>query len=364
MKNYYAILEVPVGSDISEVRESYRRLVQENLWNKEVFAELKEAYEVLSTPARRREYDQANFGQTFAGDDAAPEGTGTPDRRCPLAAGSHCPVINARAPLTEAFCPECGVLLSTMPAEGIAPVAAETDITRLPRFEEPGGDRVHRLRPGISIVGREAADVLLTDKTVSRRHAQVELMEDGSAFLEDLGSTNGTRIGEQVLSPHDRRPLKDSDAVRFGSVSLVLCLPMVETSAPPAPSEVSDAMKGEEDNLSPLEAEISAEVEGPAPLARLIGDRHGAIVREDALVPGVTTFGRRTENTVVLRDDPYISGMHAQIIAEEGTFRLTDLGSTNGTYLNGERLAPNEPVTLKSEDRVGIGEDVPLTEEL
>ena len=50
MKNYYAILEVPVGSDISVIRESYRRLVQENLWNKEVFVELKEAYEVLSTP--------------------------------------------------------------------------------------------------------------------------------------------------------------------------------------------------------------------------------------------------------------------------------------------------------------------------
>jgi pSer/pThr/pTyr-binding forkhead associated (FHA) protein len=91
------------------------------------------------------------------------------------------------------------------------------------------------------------------------------------------------------------------------------------------------------------------------PLARLIGERHGAVVREDPLVPGVTTFGRRAENTVVLRDDPYISGMHAQIIADGGTFRLTDLGSTNGTTLNGARMAPNEPATLQPGDEIGIG---------
>ena len=63
-------------------------------------------------------------------------------------------------------------------------------------------------------------------------------------------------------------------------------------------------------------------------------------------VPGVTTFGRRAENSVVLPGDPYVSGSHAQIIADGDVFRLTDIGSTNGTLLNGERLAINEPVTL------------------
>ena len=38
----------------------------------------------------------------------------------------------------------------------------------------------------------------------------------------------------------------------------------------------------------------------------------------------------------MLRDDPYVSGSHAQIIAEDDVFRLTDLGSTNGTLVNGE----------------------------
>ena len=65
LKNYYAILEVPVGCSLEEIRQAYRRLVQENLDNEAVFAELKEAYEVLTTPARRAEYDQAAWGETF-----------------------------------------------------------------------------------------------------------------------------------------------------------------------------------------------------------------------------------------------------------------------------------------------------------
>ena len=89
--------------------------------------------------------------------------------------------------------------------------------------------------------------------------------------------------------------------------------------------------------------------------ARLVGSRDGMPVREDPLVPGVTTFGRRPDNSVVLRDDPFISATHAQIIADEDVFRLTDLGSTNGTFLNGTRLTPNEPAILKAGDEITLG---------
>ena len=81
--------------------------------------------------------------------------------------------------------------------------------------------------------------------------------------------------------------------------------------------------------------------------------------KEDArvfpLAPGVTTFGRRPENSIVIQGDPYVSGNHAQIIADEDVFRLTDVGSTNGTLLNGARLTINEPVTLSPGDIILIG---------
>lgn len=44
-------------------------------------------------------------------------------------------------------------------------------------------------------------------------------------------------------------------------------------------------------------------------------------------------IGTADECTIRVRDDPYISGRHAQIICTDGCFFLQDLGSTNGTFI-------------------------------
>ena len=337
MKNYYAILEVPVGCPVTEVREAYRRLVQENLWNKEAFSELKEAYEVLTTPTRRNEYDKATFGETFPdGDGDTPLGMAdvvqvAAARHCPMGAAVQCPVVSARVPLQETYCPECGFLLASMSAQEFEPVALP-DRAHLPRLEDTAG-RQFPLQVGPNIVGREAADVLLPDKTVSRRHAQLLVSEDGMVSVEDFDSTNGTRIEGAVVSVGMTRAVPDGAHVQFGSVDMRLRMPAaakpVSVPAPQAPPAA------------------------PA-LARLVSIRGGA-KREYPLVPGVTTFGRRSENSVVLGGDPYISGQHAQIIAEGDTFRLTDLGSTNGTLVNGQALVANLPRPLLPGDEVILG---------
>jgi hypothetical protein len=54
--------------------------------------------------------------------------------------------------------------------------------------------------------------------------------------------------------------------------------------------------------------------------------------------PVPTTIGRAPENTVVLDGDEYASGQHARVESGlDGTW-VVDLGSTNGTYVNGERV--------------------------
>ncbi len=348
MKNYYAILEVPVGCPTPEIRESYRRLVQENLWNKETFAELKEAYEILTTPARRNEYDKATFGETFPSSDPAPVYATSESslrenaRHCPMGAAAQCPVINARVPLLETYCPECGFLLSAMPAQEFEPVAAPDPSGQI-RLEDAAG-RAHTLRPGVNTVGREATDVLLPDKTVSRRHAQIEVAEDGRVIVEDLGSTNGTRINGETLAANSARPLADGDHVQFGSVALSLRLPQTtgEGGTAEVPSS-SGATPAKQEHRDPEPSR-----------AQFVGMR-GGVLRTIPLVPGVTTFGRRAENSVVLRDDPYVSGSHAQVIAEDDVFRLTDLGSTNGTLVGGKPLTANLPVVLEAGDEVAIG---------
>jgi len=63
------------------------------------------------------------------------------------------------------------------------------------------------------------------------------------------------------------------------------------------------------------------------------------------------TIGRLQDNDVVL-NHPQVSAHHAQLKFEEGTYRLTDLGSTNHTYVN--RLAVNACL-LKPNDEIRIG---------
>lgn len=52
---------------------------------------------------------------------------------------------------------------------------------------------------------------------------------------------------------------------------------------------------------------------------------------------GTTRIGRDAENTIAL-DDPSVSTFHCEIIANEAGFTLKDLGSTNGSRVNGERI--------------------------
>lgn len=351
MKNYYAILEVPVGCPVTEVREAYRRLVQENLWNKEAFSELKEAYEVLTTPTRRNEYDKATFGETFPAESsdvpltAADVVQVAAARHCPMGAAVQCPVVSARVPLQETYCPECGFLLASMSAQEFEPVALP-DRAHLPRLEDSAG-RQFPLQTGPNIVGREAADVLLPDKTVSRRHAQLLVSDDGLVSVEDFDSTNGTRIEGAVVSVGMTRAVPDGAHVQFGSVDMRLRMPAPPKPAP-APAPISASAAPASAPAAPASAPAI-----PA-LARLVSIRGGAR-REFPLVPGVTTFGRRSENSVILGNDPYISGHHAQIIAEGDTFRLTDLGSTNGTLVNGQALAANMPRPLLPGDEVILG---------
>ena len=54
--------------------------------------------------------------------------------------------------------------------------------------------------------------------------------------------------------------------------------------------------------------------------------------------PVPLTFGRADDNTAVLSSDEYASGHHARIESARDGVWLVDLGSTNGTWANGERV--------------------------
>jgi two-component system, cell cycle response regulator len=63
------------------------------------------------------------------------------------------------------------------------------------------------------------ADVVLDEEGVSRRHAQVELLQGGVVRVSDLDSSNGIRVGGRLVKAH---PLRDGERLRLGDAVLTL----------------------------------------------------------------------------------------------------------------------------------------------
>jgi hypothetical protein len=68
------------------------------------------------------------------------------------------------------------------------------------------------------------------------------------------------------------------------------------------------------------------------------------------------TIGRAATCAIVMPDDSFVSQLHARVYREAGSTMIEDLGSTNGTYLNGKRLTT--PEQISKGDRVQIGSTV------
>ena len=99
------------------------------------------------------------------------------------------------------------------------PVARPSTRARPVQHWLAAGDRKFPLYEGENIIGRGGASTIVLDSpTVSRMHACVRITEMG-AFLEDLGSKNGTTLGSAAVTTPT--PLIDGAVARVGAVTLV-----------------------------------------------------------------------------------------------------------------------------------------------
>ncbi len=80
------------------------------------------------------------------------------------------------------------------------------------------------------------------------------------------------------------------------------------------------------------------------------------------LVRPPVTIGRSSDNTIVLPPETAASRHHAELTEKDGVWSVRDLGSVNGTYVNGERI--EWPRELKPGDRIKIAGDVMIFEDL
>jgi pSer/pThr/pTyr-binding forkhead associated (FHA) protein len=72
-------------------------------------------------------------------------------------------------------------------------------------------------------------------------------------------------------------------------------------------------------------------------MARIIVRERGFETLNISLAGGKATFGRARGNTVVLRNK-YVSFKHCEISCDDGEYTITDLDSTNGLFVGGQRV--------------------------
>ncbi|HEY5494893.1 MAG TPA: FHA domain-containing protein [Candidatus Anoxymicrobiaceae bacterium] len=110
--------------------------------------------------------------------------------------------------------------------------------------------------------------------------------------------------------------------------------------------------------LTPVEADVENEEEIAVPEEELTAGAAMLVVKRGpnagtrfVLTKPVTTVGRHPESDMFL-DDITVSRRHAEISNEDGSFRIVDMGSLNGTYVNKLRV---EEADLSSGDEIQIG---------
>lgn len=119
---------------------------------------------------------------------------------------------------------------------------------------------------------------------------------------------------------------------------------------------------------APLPAEIPAPPTGASPgvaspatgaMNGMVGPEKLVVVSPDDMkgtefpLGTEVTVGRAGGCAVMLGGDSFVSQLHARVFRRDGSIYLEDLGSTNGTFLNGKKVTA--PVSVRKGDKIQFG---------
>ena len=86
--------------------------------------------------------------------------------------------------------------------------------------KEPG--KIYEIRKESLSIGRSReSDIFLEDLAVSRLHASIVNMGNGTYSLKDEGSANGTKVNDQLVDKFKTHPLQEGDQIQLGQTVLV-----------------------------------------------------------------------------------------------------------------------------------------------
>jgi hypothetical protein len=266
-------------------------------------------------------------GGGFGGPAPVPAGGNGAPATAPAAGGDtiDCPKCGTPNNKSFKFCGSCGQPLQEAAAAAAPQPAAPAPA---PAAGGAGNGTLVLIRPdgtegesipidGSSVLGRETMPQFASDTYLSPRHASFHF-GSGGLTVKDEGSLNGIYLRVQAEEPVE---LPDGAIFRIGQE-------IVRYEQLPEPQR-TDA--GVEPMGSPREGLVGR-------ICLVTGrETHGNCYA----VPAEGLHLGRERGDILFPDDGYVSGLHARIHAEGGKVFLTDVGSSNGTFI---RVAGQTPV--------------------
>src|SRR6266851_4609116 len=232
-------------------------------------------------------------------------------------------------------------------------------------FAEESQGQLHNERSyggPVVTVGRNPAtcQIIFDQKewpTVSRQHAQFQLKND-RWLVSDSVSTYGTLLDGQIIK--EPMEIRLHSRVQFGPGGPVLVITKIESGIADR-TLVDSPLHASQSAPAPV---LNSNVEAPSPQAsqshpvepvfvELSGAGTGRLHRIE-LSKEVTRFGREPGlEGAIDAAAAVVSRRHAEIQRRDGSYILVDLGSFNGTLLNGRRIVT--PEVLQHNDRIELG---------
>jgi pSer/pThr/pTyr-binding forkhead associated (FHA) protein len=238
---------------------------------------------------------------------------------------SPCPHCGAQVPENFRFCHVCG---HDLHAEGTAGAAAEapeervsapavaqtSDATsaraRLVLIQPDGSEgEAFALTGGRTLIGRSTGGIFASDAYLSPEHAEFRFEED-QLVVKDMESLNGVYIR---IDPEVPIELFDGSVFRVGQEILRFEAPVAPDPAPDGTQHAGSPHRGFVGRISLVIGRNATGNSYPIPPHGI----HLGRERGDVLFP----------------EDGYVSGLHCRIHAEVGHVFLTDVGSSNGTFV-------------------------------
>lgn len=224
-----------------------------------------------------------------------------------------CKACGSPNPSEFVFCGNCGARLkeTSQRTAGIAGPAARSapaQVGKLALIRPDGSEGgSHTLHAPETVVGRGSGALFDNDSYLSPRHARLTFTE-GQMTLEDAGSLNGVFV--RIIQDE---PLSDGDIFRIGQELLRFDVISEPQSLDDGTEIMGSPNPGYWGRVSIV---VGPGVDGSA--FPLMGEE---------IVLG------RERGDILFSDDGYVSGTHAKISVTDGECILSDLGSSNGTFI-------------------------------